>query len=114
MPDLAELTRKLMKGRSEGHLFLNRYGRPWRTDTIGCRFRDLREKLGLSKGVIPYGTRHRFGSDLIKKKKVHSLIVARLMGHSDSRMLEQTYFREDTAAMVEAMKKPGGGSESPL
>jgi hypothetical protein len=30
------------------------------------------------------------------------------MGHSDSRTLEQTYFREDTAAMVEAMKKPPG------
>jgi integrase len=107
-PELVALTKKLMKGRTEGHLFLNRYGKPWRTDTIRCRFRDLREKLGLSAGVIPYGTRHRFASDKINLQKMDSLIVARLMGHSDSRMLEQTYFREDTAAMVEAMKKPGG------
>ena len=34
-----------------------------------------------------------------------SLVVARLMGHSDGRMLQKTYFREDTDAMVEAMKK---------
>jgi integrase len=107
-PELAEMTRTLMAGRTEGPLFRNRYGKPWRTDTIRCRFRDLREKLGLSAGVIPYGTRHRFASDKINVQKMDSLIVARLMGHSDSRMLEHTYFREDTAAMVEAMKKPTG------
>jgi integrase len=37
-----------------------------------------------------------------------SLVVARLMGHSDGRMLQKTYFREDTDAMVEAMKKATG------
>jgi integrase len=37
-----------------------------------------------------------------------SLIVARLMGHSDARMLQKTYFREDTAAMVESVKRATG------
>jgi integrase len=106
-PDLVETTRSLMGNRTEGRLFLNLYGDPWTTDTIRCRFRHLREKLGLSKGAIPYGTRHRFASDLINNEKVDSLIVARLMGHSDGRMLQTTYFREDTAAMVEVMKKAG-------
>ena len=84
------------------------YGKPWQTDTIRCRFRNLREKLGLSKGVVPYGTRHRFASDAINRQKMDSLVVARLMGHSDARMLQKTYFREDTEAMVEAMKKATG------
>jgi hypothetical protein len=30
------------------------------------------------------------------------------MGHTDARMLPKTYFREDTDAMVEAMKKAVG------
>ena len=107
-PDLVELTLKLIGDRTEGHLFLNRYGKPWRTDTIRCRFRNLREKLGLSDGVIPYGTRHRFASDAINRQKMDSLVVARLMGHSDARMLQKTYFREDTDAMVEAMKRATG------
>ena len=53
--------------------------------------------------------------------KEDSLVVARLMGHSDGRMLQKTYFREDTDAMVEAMKKarandnePGGGQTRQL
>ena len=81
-PGLAEITRKLMAGRTEGHLFLNLYGEPWTTDTVRLRFSRLREKLGLSEGVIPYGTRHRFASDAINRQKLDSLIVARLMGHS--------------------------------
>ncbi|HKM55949.1 MAG TPA: hypothetical protein VJY33_21260, partial [Isosphaeraceae bacterium] len=70
--------------------------------------RHLREKLGLSEGVIPYGTRHRFASYAINRQKMDSLVIARLFGHSDARMLQKTYFREDTDAMVEAMKKATG------
>jgi integrase len=72
---------------------------------VRLRFSRLRNKLGLSDGVIPYGTRHRFASDAINHQKMDSLVVARLLGHSDARMLQRTYFREDTAALVEAMKK---------
>ena len=107
-PELAELTRKLMGDRTEGHLFRNRYGNPWTPDTVRLRFARLRRKLGLSEGVIPYGTRHRFASDAINRHKMDSLIVARLMGHSDARMLQKTYYREDTAAMVEAVKRATG------
>jgi integrase len=107
-PALAELTRSLIGVRTEGHLFLNRHGEPWTTDTVRLRFSRLRNKLGLSNGVIPYGTRYRFASDAINHQKMDSLVVARLLGHSDARMLQRTYFREDTAAMVEAMKKATG------
>lgn len=107
-PELVELSRKLIGVRTEGYVFRNRYAEPWTTDTLRLRFRRLRKKLGLSEGVIPYGTRHRFASDAINREKLDSLIVARLMGHSDARMLQKTYFREDTAAMVDAMKKARG------
>jgi integrase len=106
--ELADLTRKLMEGRSEGRVFLNRYRDPWTPDTVRLRFVRLRKRLGLSKGVIPYGTRHRFASDAINIGKMDSLIVARLMGHTDARMLQKTYFREDTEAMVAAMEKAKG------
>jgi hypothetical protein len=36
------------------------------------------------------------------------LVVARLMGHADSRMLQKSYSREDTEAIIEAMKKATG------
>jgi integrase len=107
-PHLAELTRLLIGGRAEGNLFLNSDGEPWTTDTLRLRFSRLRKKLGLSNGVIPYGTRHRFASDAINRQKMDSLIVARLLGHSDARMLQRTYFREDTEAMVKAMRKATG------
>ncbi|QEH32122.1 site-specific tyrosine recombinase XerC [Aquisphaera giovannonii] len=107
---LVELTRGLMAGRTEGHLFLNRYGKPWRTDTLRCRFKRLREKLGLGRGVLPYGTRHRFASDAINGQRLDSLVVARLMGHSDPAMLARTYFREDASAMQEAMEKARGNT----
>jgi integrase len=105
--ELVELTRTLIGDRAERYLFLNRDGNRWLTDTVRCRFRNLGEKLGLSDGVIPYGTRHRF-ADAINRQKMDSLIVARLMCHSDARMLKKTYFREDSAAMVEAMKRATG------
>ena len=108
--ELVAMTRALAEGRTEGHLFRNRYGEPWTPDTVRLRFRRLRKKLGLSDGVIPYGTRHRFASDAINRQKMDSLIVARLLGHSDSRMLQKTYFREDAAAMIEAVKKATGKS----
>ncbi len=107
-PELAGLTRTLIGSRTGGHLFLNRQRQPWTTDTLRLRFRRLRKKLGLSDGVIPYGTRHRFASDAINRQKMDSLVVARLLGHTDARMLQKTYFREDTAAMVEAVKKATG------
>jgi integrase len=77
----------------------------WTTDTVRCRFRRLRETLGLYGGVIPYGTRHRLASDMINQQKADSVIVARLLGHTDVRMLVKTYFREDADATVEVMKK---------
>jgi integrase len=106
--ELAELTRQLAGDRTTGPLFRNRYGDPWTTDTLRLRFARLRRKLGLSDGVIPYGTRHRFASDAINRQKMDSLVVARLLGHSDARMLQKTYFREDTAAMVEAVMRATG------
>jgi integrase len=105
---LVELTRRCIGSRTSGRVFLNRDGAPWQTDTVRCRFRRLRDKLGLSQGVVPYGTRHRFASDAINRQGMDSLIVARLLGHSDARMLERTYFREDVAAMRRAVEQATG------
>ena len=106
-PELAELTRRLIGVRTTGHLFLNLTASRGRPTPCGCGFPGC-GNAGPSDGVIPYGTRHRFASDAINRQKMDSLIVARLMGHSDARMLQKTYFREDTAAMVEAVKKATG------
>jgi integrase len=104
--EIAEMVRKLMCGRT-GRLFLNFYGRPWNRDAVQKRFESLREKLGLSKGVVAYAVRHRFGSDAINVHRLDSLIVARLMGHSDPSMLASNYFHEDIQPMVDAVTKIG-------
>lgn len=41
-----------------------------------------------------------------------SLIAAQLMGHTDAKMLERTYFREENRAMVEAMERARGGDRT--
>jgi hypothetical protein len=42
---------------------------------------------------------------MINQQKADSVIVARLLGHTDVRMLVKTYFREDADATIEVMKK---------
>jgi integrase len=104
--ELVALTRELIDGRTGGPLFRTRLGTAWNPETLEVRMRALRKKLGLSGSVIAYGLRHKFASDAINGG-VDSVIVAKLMGHTNPTMLMKHYFHEDAQAMVDAVTKIG-------
>jgi integrase/recombinase XerC len=105
---IVELTRRLIGERTTGNVFRNSRGVPWGDRAAGLRFLVLRKRLGLSKGVTAYSLRHRFISDAINDKKMDSLIVATLVGHTNASMLQKHYFHPDPESMREAAKKARG------
>ena len=56
-----------------------------------CRFKRLREKLGLGKGVFPYGVRARFTSDAINNGNANPALIAKQLGHTGLEMLTKHY-----------------------
>jgi integrase len=66
-PAMAELTRNLMTLVPPGTpLFRNRKGKPWNRNAIRCRFKRVREKLGLGHDVVAYLYRHAFCTDMLE------------------------------------------------
>lgn len=111
--DVVAICRERIGTRTSGPVFLNKYRRAWTTDNLQRRFIKLRKKLGLSAGVIPYATRHRFASDAINKRGMDSLVVAKLMGHKNPMMLAKTYYHDDAEALRAAANKAAGNDKSP-
>jgi integrase/recombinase XerC len=107
----AAVAERRIAGRAAGHIFLNSRGEPWTSDTLYCRFKRLRRKLGLGEGVFPYGVRTRFASDTINSGNANAALIAKQLGHTDLTMLLKHYLREDPEAvrkaLDEATKKPG-------
>ena len=71
-----------------GPLFVNTRGKPWTKDSIGCRFKRLKKKLG--KAMCAYAIRHSYATEGLKSG-MDSLVLAQLMGHADTTMLSRTY-----------------------
>jgi integrase len=111
--ELAALVERRIAGREEGPIFLNSQGKPWTPDTLYCRFKRLREKLGLGNGVFPYGVRARFTSDAINNGNANPALIAKQLGHTGLEMLMKHYLKEDPEAvrkmLEDAAKKPGSG-----
>ncbi len=80
-------------------IFLNSRGQPWTPDTLYCRFKRLRKKLGLGDGVFPYALRTKFTSDAINSGNANPALVAKALGHADLNMLLKHYLREDPEAV---------------
>jgi hypothetical protein len=55
-----------------------------------------------------YTPRRRLRRGRSARQKMDSRIVTRLLGHSNARMLQRAYFRGDTEAVIEAMRKATG------
>jgi integrase len=89
-PRALELTRKLVALRPSGPLFLDTKGEPWNRNSIRCRFRRVRKKLGLGGDVVAYTSRHTFATDALEKG-VPEASVAELLGHADTTMLFRHY-----------------------
>jgi integrase len=77
----------------DGPIFRQRNGRPWDKNAIRCKFRRLKAKLGLPE-LCCYTLRHSFATRMLQMG-VDSHVVAKLLGHTSTRMLEQRYSHID-------------------
>ncbi|MEM9657743.1 MAG: site-specific integrase, partial [Planctomycetota bacterium] len=74
---------------TEGPIFRNRCGNPWTKNAMNCRFKRLKKKLGMPE-LCAYTCRHSFAHwKLISGVDIN--LVAKLMRHVDSRMIETRY-----------------------
>jgi integrase len=89
-PCLQTITRILVAKHPTGPLFRNALGRPWKSDTVTQRMERLRRRLNLPEGTVAYLYRHTLATDALVAG--HSTaIVAKLLGHSDTRMVAKVY-----------------------
>lgn len=96
-PAMVELCRRRMAKYPEGPLFRNSRGRPWNRNAIRCRFRRLRKKHGLDKGVVAYAYRHTFTTEGLVAG-VPAATMAELLGHSSVQMISENYSHLDQKA----------------
>jgi len=110
-PVALEIVTRLKGDRTDGKVFLNVDGNPWKKSAICCRFYRLKKKLG--KKYAAYDLRHGFCQRMLEGG-VNHLVVAELMGHSNGQMVAATYSHMNKADghLKETLKKagrPGGG-----
>jgi site-specific recombinase XerD len=74
-------------GLEPDEIFLNARGRPWSSNAVCKRIRQLREVLGLPDDAKLYGCRHKFATDAILNG-VGIKDLADLLGHSSTQMTE--------------------------
>jgi integrase len=84
-----EIVDRLCKQWPEGPILRNRYGNPWKKNAIKCRFQRLRVKLAMP-GLCATVLRHSFAHQKLTSG-TDSLVVSKLMGHVDGRMLATRY-----------------------
>jgi integrase len=72
-----------------GALFRNADGDAWTRNAIRCRFRRLRQKLGMP-GLVATTLRHSFTHWRLTSGQ-DSLTVSKLLGHVDTRMIATRY-----------------------
>lgn len=96
----AELLAASTEGRTEGHLFLRDDGRPWDPQTVSATFRRLRERLGLSRELCLYTTRHKHATNLLRATGGNLKAVGLQLGHADIKTT-QRYVHIETKELVE-------------
>jgi integrase len=102
---MVELIRSAIGGRTEGHVFLNAKGRPWRPDVIGNAVYRIRTKLGLPENVVAYVLRHDYISRAVNDTDANVALIARQVGHSNLNMMMKNYLHESPDAMRRTVDK---------
>ena len=87
-PAALEITERLVRQHPTGPLFRNTKGRPWTKNSVGLRFQRLEKKLDFP--VCAYSIRHSWATKQLREG-TPLVIVSKLMGHADTRMLERVY-----------------------
>src|SRR5262249_50116746 len=107
---MVELTRKLRALVPKGTpLFRNEDGEPWSNNAVRCRFRRVREKLGLGGDVVAYLYRHAVCTDLLESGTGIAQ-AAEILGHKDTKMVMRHYskVRERREHLREQLKRARG------
>ena len=102
-----EIVERLVRLHPTGTIFRNRRGGAWNKNSVRCRFRRLKDKVGGQ--YCTYHLRHTFATDALQK--LDPITVAVLMGHSDATTLARTYqhLAKLPEVMIEAAKKATSG-----
>lgn len=90
-----EIVERLAAQYSTGPIFRNRKGEPWKKDAIKDRFMRLAKKLDMP-GLCAYSLRHSYAHHKVTTG-VDTMLVSKLLGHSDGRMLMERYGHLDKA-----------------
>jgi site-specific recombinase XerD len=99
-----EIVTRLCRRYSEGPIFRNTRGKPWKRDQLSSRFFRLRAKMKKEKvkdgtweadrewvkGLCPYVLRHSYAQRMLKAG-VDSIKLGVLMGHADPSQIARTY-----------------------
>jgi len=114
---MSELRALAAKLGPDDVILRNTQGRPWNEFNVATRFRRALKRAGLPKGLVPYNNRHSFGSGLVNAG-YSTAHVAKAMGHTTDRKLQEVYFHEEESkmdSMIErwaAGQKPGQPQQS--
>jgi integrase len=98
-----KVVERAIGSRADGYIFLNSQDERWTPDTLYCRFKRLRKKLGLGEGTFPYAMRHAFASNAINDAAANPALIAKQLGHRGLEVLMKNYFRENPDAMRRAL-----------
>jgi site-specific recombinase XerD len=111
---MVELTRRLVRLRPSGPLFLNEDGRPWNRNAIRCPFRRVRNKLGLGGDHVAYLHRHAVATDLLESGTGLAQ-AAEIFGHKGTEMIARHYskLRERREHLRDQLMRARGGDQPP-
>jgi integrase len=109
-PGMAELTERLMSRYPSGPLFRNAEGAAWTRNAVRCRFRRVRQKLGLGGDVVAYLYRHAVCTDLLESGAGVAQ-AAEILGHKDAKMVLRHYskLRQRREHLRDQLKRARGG-----
>ncbi len=77
------------------YVFLNSKGRPWKRGVLTQKLQRLRKVLGLDRSCKLHSVRHFFITEAIRRG-VGLKVLATLVGHSTTAMIERVYAHIDT------------------
>lgn len=83
------IVQRLVATFPHGKLFRNAKGIAWNRNSVRCRFRRMKDKLGMPWLTATH-LRHSFAHHRLSSGQ-DALTVAKLMGHVDTRMLSTRY-----------------------
>ena len=104
-----EIVKRLASVNPEGKLFRNGKGTPWKKDAFARRFSRLSVRLRMPH-LIPYSLRFTFATESVLAG-LDSIVLAKLMGHSLTKMLERVYAKHSKRGdfMLEQLNRAVAG-----